>query len=107
TNEDLKAAVEKGEFREDLYYRLNEFKIELPALRERRNDLMDFAHYFLKQSNESLGKNVSGFSEETEAKILNYFWHGNLRELKNVIKRATLLSNGDKIEVNSLPEEII
>lgn len=107
TNEDLKAAVAKGDFRQDLYYRLNEFKIELPPLRERTGDLMEFAEFFLKQSNHELAKNLSGFSEQVQERFQNYYWHGNLRELKNVVKRATLLSDGKVVNTEALPEEIV
>ncbi|NNE54449.1 MAG: sigma-54-dependent Fis family transcriptional regulator, partial [Flavobacteriales bacterium] len=107
TNEDLQAAVSDNSFREDLYYRLNEFKIELTPLRERKTDLMDFAQHFLAQANAQLGKDVSGFSNEVIEKMKDYYWHGNLRELKNVIKRATLLTQGEVVELTALPQEII
>ncbi len=107
TNEDLIKAVGKNEFREDLYYRLNEFQITLTPLRERKTDLMTFAQFFLNTSNEALNKNLDGFSKEAEQKMTDYFWHGNLRELKNVVKRATLLSSGSTIEITALPQEIV
>ena len=106
SNEKLWDAARKGKFREDLYHRFNEFSIELPPLRERRGDLMIFANHFLALTNEELGKNVKGFSKEVETIFHNYVWYGNLRELKNVIKRATLLADGDYIEAKSLPFEI-
>ncbi|MFZ6051635.1 sigma-54-dependent transcriptional regulator [Halocola ammonii] len=107
TNENLKNAVSGGTFREDLFYRLNEFRIELPPLRERKSDLMDFAHYFLELANAALDKEVEGFDDKVVEKMQNYYWHGNLRELKNVVKRATLLSSGDEIDLTCLPDEII
>jgi len=106
SNERLWDAAHKGKFREDLYHRFNEFSINLPPLRERKEDIMIFAHHFLRLTNTELGKNVKGFSQEAENIFKNYVWYGNLRELKNVIKRATLLTDGEKIEPTSLPFEI-
>jgi two-component system response regulator HydG len=79
----------------------------VPALRNRKDDLMLFANSFLETTNVELGKNVRGFSEEVKNDFLNYSWPGNLRELKNVIKRATLLSDGELIEEKALPFEIV
>lgn len=107
SNEDLKTLVKKGKFREDIYHRLNEFKIELSPLRERKADVMIFADHFLKVANNQLNKSVEGFEAEVQDKLINYYWHGNLRELQNVIKRAVLLTDDDKISVESLPAEII
>lgn len=107
TNEDLYKAVREGRFREDLYHRLNEFKIELSPLRERRDDVILFAEYFLQKANEVLNKNIKGFSPEVTEKMGSYYWYGNLRELNNVIKRAVLLSQGEFISMESLPHEII
>lgn len=107
TNEDLYKSVREGRFREDLYHRLNEFKIELSPLRERKDDIMMFAEYFLQKANEALNKNIRGFSPEVTDKLTGYYWYGNLRELNNVIKRAVLLSPGDMIAMESLPHEII
>src|SRR6187402_517499 len=78
TNEDLTKAVKEGRFREDLYHRLNEFKILLLPLRERKDDVMVFAQYFLKKANASLGKDVKIFSDEVTGYLRNYYWHGNL-----------------------------
>jgi two-component system response regulator HydG len=107
SNERLLESAKNGKFREDLYYRFNEFTIEVPALRNRKDDLMLFANKFLESTNVELNKNVSGFSQEVIHDFTNYSWPGNLRELKNVIKRATLLSDGDLIEEKSLPFEIV
>jgi two-component system response regulator HydG len=107
SNERLLDSAKNGKFREDLYYRFNEFTIEVPALRNRKDDLMLFASKFLESTNVELNKNVSGFSPEVIQDFKNYSWPGNLRELKNVIKRATLLSDGDLIEEKSLPFEIV
>lgn len=106
TNEDLAAAVERGDFREDLYHRINEFSIEMPALENRQGDLPLFAEYFLRKANQSLDKDILGFSEEVMTIFGNYHWPGNLRELQNVIKRAVLLSTGDFVEKESLPKEV-
>lgn len=106
SNEKLWEAAQKGKFREDLYHRFNEFTIEVPPLRKRKEDIMAFARHFLQKANESLGKNIRGFSPEVEEIFRNYIWHGNLRELKNVVKRAALLSDGEFIEDRSLPFEI-
>ena len=106
SNERLWDATRKGKFREDLYHRFNEFSIDVPPLRQRPDDIMLFANHFLQQTNTELGKNVRRFSPEVENIFRNYVWYGNLRELKNVIKRATLLSDGTEIEVASLPFEI-
>ena len=107
SNEKLWDAARKGKFREDLFHRFNEIAIDVPPLRQRPDDIMLFAGHFLQQTNEELGKNIRRFSPETEQIFRNYVWYGNLRELKNVIKRATLLSDGDQIEASSLPFEIL
>lgn len=106
SNEKLWEAAQKGKFREDLFHRFNEFTIDLPPLRQRKDDIMVFARHFLEKANEGLQKNVKGFSPEVEEIFRNYVWHGNLRELRNVVKRAALLTDGEYIEVRSLPFEI-
>jgi two-component system response regulator HydG len=106
SNEKLWDVARKGKFREDLFHRFNEFSIDVPPLRQRHDDVMLFANHFLQQTNNELGKNVKRFSPEVEHIFKNYVWYGNLRELKNVIKRATLLTDGDTIEASSLPFEI-
>src|SRR5687768_4048240 len=106
SNEKLWDAARKGKFREDLFHRFNEFSIDVPPLRQRRDDVMLFANHFLQQTNHELGKNVKRFSSDVEHIFRNYVWYGNLRELKNVIKRATLLTDNDTIEATSLPFEI-
>ena len=107
TNEDLRDAVRQGRFREDIFHRLDEFRIDLPALRERRADIMMFAEHFLEIANRQLEKDVLGFDEEAKEKFKDYYWHGNLRELQNVVKRAVLLTQGDYITVDVLPHEIV
>jgi len=106
TNEDLTEAVENGNFREDLFHRINEFSVEIPSLEERFEDLPLFADFFLRKANKSLDKKVKGFSEDVEDVFKQYHWPGNLRELQNVIKRAVLLTNGDFVEKEILPKEV-
>lgn len=106
TNEDLQAAVRKGDFREDLYHRLNEFSINVPSLSQRKDDLILFAEHFLQLANKQLGKSVLGFSPEVTEAFQHYSWPGNIRELQNVIKRATLLTPSDYIQKDALPQEI-
>jgi two-component system, NtrC family, response regulator HydG len=107
TNENLSKAVRDGTLREDLYHRLNEFRIQLLPLRERKDDIMFFAEFFLNKANQSLNKNVKTISTETQHYLTGYHWHGNLRELNNVIKRSVLLTSGDSILPESLPIEIL
>ncbi|GFD96553.1 sigma-54-dependent Fis family transcriptional regulator [Alteromonas sp. KUL156] len=106
TNEDLLSAVEKGNFREDLYHRLNEFSIKVPNLNDRKDDLILYADFFLEKANKQLNKSIVGFSHEVLTLFQQYNWPGNLRELSNVIKRATLLSQTEIIEKEVLPEEL-
>ena len=106
TNENLNEAQELGNFREDLYHRLNEFQIQVTPLRERRQDIMLFAHHFLAEANQSLNKSVKGFEKGLEQVFMNYEWPGNLREMKNIVKRGTLLSNGEWITLNEIPSEL-
>lgn len=105
TNEDLREAVKNGDFREDLYHRINEFSIQSPSLTDRGGDLMIFADYFLEKANQQLNKAIIGFSPEVVAIFQKYSWPGNLRELQNCVKRATLLSGGEFIESDVLPAE--
>jgi len=107
SNEKLWDMASRNKFREDLFHRFNEFSIEVPPLRSRGNDIMIFASHFLKQANKELGKNIKGFNKEVQDIFHKYIWYGNLRELKNVIKRATLLTDGEEVSTNSLPFEII
>lgn len=106
TNENLAEAIQKGRFREDLYHRFNEFAIYMPPLRNRGNDIMLIATHFAKVTSQELGKNIGRFSSEATAALSNYFWPGNIRELKNVIRRAVLLTEGEEISGKTLPLEI-
>ncbi len=106
TNENLTKAVAEGNFREDLYHRLNEFSLKALSLRERREDIPLFANHFLAASNQELGKEVIGFEEEVMRIFKNYIWPGNLREMRNVVKRATLLCQSGFIGKNDIPAEL-
>ncbi|MBD1385098.1 sigma-54-dependent Fis family transcriptional regulator [Mucilaginibacter rigui] len=106
TNENLQDGISKGRFREDLYHRFNEFSIYMPPLRERGNDIMMLAEHFLKIANQELDRNVTSFAPEVVECFMNYRWQGNIRELKNVVRRATLLSEGNEISMKTLPLEI-
>ncbi len=106
SNEDLLKQVEDNEFREDLYHRLNGFKIHLPPLRDRGDDIMEFAQFFIEKANMAFNKSVTGIDEEAKKLIYKYSWHGNIRELQNVMNRAVLLSKSDFIKADTLPDEI-
>jgi two-component system, NtrC family, response regulator HydG len=106
TNENLYESFQQGKFREDLYHRFNEFTITLPPLRERNKDILIFANHFLKETNVELNKNIKGFDDDVVTSFLTYNWPGNIRELKNVIRRSALLTDGDYILPKSLPVEI-
>ena len=107
SNEKLWDASRSGKFREDLYHRFNEFSIEVPPLRERGSDIMLFATFFLNQINAELGKNAGGCSQDGIDLFHLYPWYGNLRELKNVLNRATLLCDAREIQSKHLPFEIV
>ena len=106
TNENLQDGIQKGKFREDLYHRFNEFSIFIPPLRDRGSDIMLLADHFLKIANHELGRSVSSFSPEVIESFMNYRWQGNIREMKNVVRRATLLTEGNEITMKALPLEI-
>jgi len=106
SNENLQDAYQKGKFREDLYHRFNEFSINLPPLRNRRPDIPPFAEFFLQKTNDELEKNVAGFEPQVIEMFMNYTWPGNLREFRNVVRRAVLLTQGDLISEKTLPWEI-
>jgi two-component system response regulator HydG len=106
TNENLQDAYRNGKFREDLYHRFNEFAINLPALRNRKEDIPLFANFFLQKTNAELGKSVEGFDDDVLKMFTIYPWPGNLREFRNVIRRCVLLTNSGKISSACLPAEI-
>ncbi|EFH86199.1 sigma-54-dependent transcriptional regulator [Ktedonobacter racemifer] len=107
TNRDLELAMKDGSFRSDLYYRLAVLKIPLPPLRERPADILLFAAHFIEDFNRSLGRNVRKLAPETQRLLQNYSWPGNIRELKNVIERAIILSSGEELLPMHLPHEIV
>jgi two-component system, NtrC family, response regulator len=103
TNRDLQAEVEEGKFREDLFYRLNIFTIKLPALRERKKDIPLLAAHFLRIYSSKLNGQVTGMSREFLDELINHDWKGNIRELKNIMERAVILSNDKELGLSSLP----
>lgn len=104
TNENLEQAIEKGMFREDLYHRINEFTLRMPQLKDRREDILLFANFFLDQANREMDKQLTGFDDKASRALLEYPWPGNLRQMKNMIRRATLLAQGKFITINELSE---
>lgn len=106
TNENLAQRVQEGKFREDLYHRINEFTISMPALKDRGTDLFLFADLFLQHANQELNRNVMGFDSKAAERIAAYDWPGNLREPNNVVKRATLLTKGSRIGVEELEQSM-
>jgi two-component system response regulator AtoC len=106
TNKNLSALVNAGQFRKDLYYRLKVMVIEMPPLRERREDILLLANMFVEENNKELGKSVMGISGAAREYLINYGWPGNVRELKNIIERAMILSNGNEILPDHLPIEL-
>jgi transcriptional regulator with GAF, ATPase, and Fis domain len=103
TNRDLHAAMERGEFREDLYYRLGVFEIALPPLRERLHDILELADTFLEEIGESVGRPAVGIAPDDREQLLAYAWPGNVRELRNAIERAVILADGGLIRSEHLP----
>lgn len=106
TNKDLKALIEEGSFRQDLYFRLNVVEIKLPALRDKKQDLPLFLNHYIQKYNSKLNKEIKGLSKEAERKLLNYSYPGNIRELSNIFEYAMIFSNGDIIEFDDLPQEV-
>jgi len=106
TNIKLADAVNNKKFRQDLYYRLNEFYLELPPLRERKDDIKLLVEHFIKDSNQELNKNIKSISEDAMNKLVSHSWYGNVRELRNVIRRGVLLNKGDVIKSIEIPDEI-
>jgi len=111
TNKDLEEMVAQGSFREDLYYRVSVFPVRIPPLRERRNDIPLLSQYFVKKFSDAFGRKTPALSEKVLEMLYNHPWKGNIRELKNVLERAMILSKGDRItrrhvmlnEVNEKP----
>ncbi len=107
TNQDLMELIQAGQFRKDLYYRINRFQLNLPPLRNRRNDIAHLAKHFLNSMDSKIGKRITGISPEAEAALANYDWPGNIRELRNEIERAYILTNENEIQLLDLSSEII
>ena len=103
TNDNLERAIEQGKFRQDLYHRINEFTLQVPPLRERIEDLPEFVDFFVSQANEELGKEVKGVSPKALEVMKKMTWSGNLRELRNVIRRCVLFAEDEYIEAEDLP----
>lgn len=106
TNRDLEEEVEAGNFREDLYYRLNVVEISMPALSERKEDIPILCHHFLNKYNRELNRAVKGITSDAMSALISYDWKGNVRELENVIERAVLLGTDDHITIEDLPASI-
>lgn len=106
SNDNLEELVSNGEFREDLFYRLNEFLIDVAPLRERKEDILLYANHFLAIANEDLGKEVEKFDDDVEKALVSHEWQGNLRELKNLIKRAVLLTPEKSVPLSAIPVEV-
>src|SRR5262249_37087815 len=106
SNRNLKALVDAGSFRADLFYRLNVIPVEVPALRTRREDVPALVDYFVRYYNAEFKKSVTGFSEAALQRLKSHMWPGNIRELRNVVERAILLSDENVLTLSDLPEEI-
>jgi Nif-specific regulatory protein len=102
TNRDLERAIANGQFREDLYYRLNVFAIRLPALRERRDDILPLSESFIKELGQGLGRPPGGISRDARQMLAAYHWPGNVRELRNILERAAILCDGGLITADHL-----
>lgn len=106
TNRNLEDEVKAGRFREDLYYRLNVVRIEMPSLRERKDDIPLLMHSFLREFNIENEKNIKGFDNRAKSALIKYNWPGNIRELKNCIESAVVMCTGDEIKMEDLPSSI-
>lgn len=106
TNRNLEDEVKAGRFREDLYYRLNVVRIEMPSLRERKDDIPLLMHSFLREFNIENEKNIKGFDNRSKSALIKYNWPGNIRELKNCIESAVVMCTGDEIKMEDLPSSI-
>jgi transcriptional regulator with GAF, ATPase, and Fis domain len=102
TNRDLRVALEEGTFREDLYYRLNVVPLEIPPLRERKQDIPYLAHHFVEKLAPEMGNQVTGITDAAIDKLMQYSWPGNVRELENMIERSMVMASGDKLDANDI-----
>ncbi|GHU70196.1 sigma-54-dependent Fis family transcriptional regulator [Bacteroidia bacterium] len=107
TNEDLKAFVDAGKFRRDLYHRVNEFQIHVPSLHECRDDVQAYAEHFLEQANQEMDKQITGFDDKVLKRLKSYEWPGNIRELRNIVFRLVLMAPGSTITSDLLPENLL
>ncbi|MCE3074169.1 sigma-54-dependent transcriptional regulator [Chryseobacterium gwangjuense] len=103
TNRDLQKEIDNGNFREDLYYRINIFNIILPSLRERISDIEDLADFFLRKYTQKVGKKISSVSNDYLSVLKKHFWKGNIRELRNIIERSVILEDSQELSISSLP----
>jgi DNA-binding NtrC family response regulator len=103
TNKNLQEMVADGSFREDFYYRIDVYPILLPSLKERKMDILPIAYHFLNQFCENMGRHIQGFDDEAVARLTEYDWPGNVRQLRNTVERATILCEGHQITLNDLP----
>ncbi|MBI5638013.1 MAG: sigma-54-dependent Fis family transcriptional regulator [Nitrospinae bacterium] len=106
TNKNLAEEVKRGRFREDLFYRLNVISVNMPALRERKDDIAELARYFLEKYKADVNKNIAGITDKAMRALVNYDWPGNIRELQNVIERAVVLANRPMLDLADLPDNI-
>ena len=106
TNRNLEEEIQTGNFREDLYYRINIFTIHLPPLRERTSDIKDLANSFLHTFSSKVGKKITGFSDDYLEALKRHSWKGNIRELRNVIERSVILCDNSRLEIEVLPQEL-
>jgi DNA-binding NtrC family response regulator len=102
TNRDLRVALEEGTFREDLYYRLNVVPLEIPPLRERKEDIPYLAHHFVEKLAPEMGNQITGITDAAIDKLMQYSWPGNVREIENVIERSMVMANSDKLDANDI-----
>jgi transcriptional regulator with GAF, ATPase, and Fis domain len=106
TNKDLEKAVKDGTFRDDLYFRLNVVTLNIPPLRDRREEIPELADHFLAEANTRLGRSITRLSPDTLAALMEYGWPGNIRELRNMIERAVVVNDGDVLALSSFPPPI-
>ena len=106
TNRNLEDEVKAGRFREDLFYRLNVVRIEMPSLRERMDDIPLLMHSFLREFNIENKKNIKGFDKASKSAMIKYSWPGNIRELKNAVESAVVMCTGDEIKMEDLPRSL-
>ena len=107
TNKNLGEVIQKGEFREDLYFRINVINVRIPSLRERRSDIPLLVDHFIKRYNYSIGKKIKGISPEAMAILMSYHWPGNIRELENLIERAVIFANSDILDAGLIKQNLL